>query len=71
MMNAPCKGCQKRVMTKEHCCHSTCTEYAEYMAQRQKIKDARRKRLEEEAFFIDCAAAVRKIKHHKKKGDKR
>lgn len=56
MKIAPCKGCGKRQLG----CHSKCEPFAEWRAELEKMKEARRKIFEEEDFIIQNVARMRK-----------
>lgn len=39
-MTAPCKGCTEHTVQPN--CHTTCRRYLEYVAERERIREARR-----------------------------
>lgn len=41
MLKPPCKGCERR--TAHPNCHSTCQQYKDFVQDRQKYRDERRK----------------------------
>lgn len=46
MLNAPCQNCQKRSVG----CHSTCSDYKNYITENEKIKSEQNKDYEIRAF---------------------